>query len=299
MGEYAGFRGDQVKIGTCEQMYYLRADQAHLVRALPGNVDPLKDAEHLRFRFPFPDEDHIQPGAFGDFDRTVVLDVAACEPQHLADCPDARIGVHSQRCLDGLRMLVARCTVCRDMWRLPTPEDARPYVRACFLKAADALGRGDDAESAFYAALAERIVAGYRPHRAPLATAPTEPAPAPEPVEPAPTPAAAPAANDTRKFYGVKEAVAAIRTALKARSGKSWSVTHGRGTAYGWINIEVPPKARVDGYMTPEQTAELAKLLGVERVHHQGYSVSPDSREWVVAQAEGRDGGEMPALSWD
>jgi hypothetical protein len=113
------------------------------------------------------------------------------------------------------------------------------------------------------------------------------------------TPAAAPAANDTRKYYSVKEACGAIRKALRARSGKSWSVTHGRGTAYGWINIEVPPKARVDGYMSPEQAAELAKLLGVKSVHNQGFSVSPDSREWAVARAEGRDGGEKPAPSWD
>ena len=297
MGEYAMFQGEQIKMGTCEQMYYLRADQAHLVKPLEGNVDPIKDAGEIRFRFPFPDEDHVPPGEFNDYDRTVVLDVA--DADHLAKCPNARIGVHSQRCLDGLRMLVCRCTVCHDLWRLPTAEEARPYVRACFLKAADALGRGDDAESAFYATVAERIVDGYRPHRAPLATAPTEPAPAPADPEPSVEPAAAPPANDTRKYYSVKEAVVAIRTALKARSGKSWSVTHGRGTAYGWITISAPPKALVDGYMSPEQTAELAKLLGVDRVHFQGYSVSPDSRDWAVARAEGRDGGEKPAPSWD
>lgn len=31
-----------------------------------------------------------------------------------------------------------------------------------------------------------------------------------------------------------------VRTALKARSGKTWSVRGGRGTAYGWIKIDVP-----------------------------------------------------------
>ncbi|MBA3354975.1 MAG: hypothetical protein H0U18_03355 [Pyrinomonadaceae bacterium] len=29
MGEYATFKGLSVKIGTCENMYYLRADQAN------------------------------------------------------------------------------------------------------------------------------------------------------------------------------------------------------------------------------------------------------------------------------
>lgn len=34
-----------------------------------------------------------------------------------------------------------------------------------------------------------------------------------------------------------------IKAALRARSGKDWSVTRGRGTAGGWISIDVP-KAR-------------------------------------------------------
>ena len=71
MGEYATFKGEQVKIGTCESMYYLRADQTHEVQALSGNVDPVRDRAEIRFRFPFPDEDAIVPGAFEDYDRGV------------------------------------------------------------------------------------------------------------------------------------------------------------------------------------------------------------------------------------
>lgn len=63
MGEYAKFNGESVKIGTCEDMYYLRYDQRTLVEPESGNVDPVDDAEHLRFRFPWPDEDHIEPGS--------------------------------------------------------------------------------------------------------------------------------------------------------------------------------------------------------------------------------------------
>lgn len=64
MGEYAIRKsdGERVKIGTCENMYYLRYEDRDKVRALSGNVDPVRDAVHLRFRIPFPDEDHIQPG---------------------------------------------------------------------------------------------------------------------------------------------------------------------------------------------------------------------------------------------
>src|SRR5947199_3445544 len=75
MGEYAMYGGVQVKIGTCENMYYLRADQRDQVWVMPGNVDPM-DAEALgviRFRLPWPDEDHIEPGAFERYDRALGL----------------------------------------------------------------------------------------------------------------------------------------------------------------------------------------------------------------------------------
>lgn len=72
MGEYAKYQGEHVKIGTCEDLYYLRFDQAHLVTAEANSLDPM-DREIwpvLRFRFPFPDEDHIGPGGnFEDHDR--------------------------------------------------------------------------------------------------------------------------------------------------------------------------------------------------------------------------------------
>jgi hypothetical protein len=75
MGEYAMYHGEEVKIGTCEEMYYLRADQAHLVRTLSGNVDPMRDRLALRFRFPFPDEDGVPPGGagFDPFERGITI----------------------------------------------------------------------------------------------------------------------------------------------------------------------------------------------------------------------------------
>lgn len=73
MGEYARFSGHEIKIGTCEDMYYLRYDQRHLVEWVRGNVDPVKQAGELRFRLPFPDEDGIEPGGFQDYNRSVPL----------------------------------------------------------------------------------------------------------------------------------------------------------------------------------------------------------------------------------
>lgn len=66
MGEYAKRLSDgaEVKIGTCENMYYLRYEDRYLMEKLPGNVDPAIDI-NLRWRLPFEDEDDwaIYPGA--------------------------------------------------------------------------------------------------------------------------------------------------------------------------------------------------------------------------------------------
>ena len=78
MGEYAKRKSDgvEVKIGTCEDMYYLRADQAAMVAPLTGSVDPAgRDRHGLRFRFPWPDEDGTPPGEFQEYGRTVPVDV--------------------------------------------------------------------------------------------------------------------------------------------------------------------------------------------------------------------------------
>lgn len=79
MGEYARTRkGEDVKIGTCEDMYYLRYDQREMVRAIQGSCDPVRDAGALRFRFPWPDEDHVPPGGaeFSDngYHRSIAVD---------------------------------------------------------------------------------------------------------------------------------------------------------------------------------------------------------------------------------
>lgn len=123
---------------------------------------------------------------------------------------------------------------------------------------------------------------------------------------------------------GRDEAIEAIRNGLKRRSGKQWSVTGGRGTAWGWIKISVPPRrlgcARFHDwsgfhcltcgevverngecrahkctdtcyrrYITPEDRAELAELLGLEYVHAQGVSIAASNAHYTeyVARAAG------------
>jgi hypothetical protein len=63
MGEMAKYKGQAVKIGTCEMMYYLRYEDRNLVTAMPNNVNPM-DSKDLFFRLPLPEEDGIGPGGY-------------------------------------------------------------------------------------------------------------------------------------------------------------------------------------------------------------------------------------------
>ncbi len=95
--------------------------------------------------------------------------------------------------------------------------------------------------------------------------------------------------------------IARIRTALKARSGKQWSVTGGSGTACGWITITTPPRLRQNGDMTEAQRAELGALLGLGYVHQQGYKVasSHDYYREAIDRAEGRTPTVIGEPYWD
>lgn len=72
MGEYARFNGTDIKIGTCENMYYLRFEDRYKVRPIAGNVNPAR-VTGLRWRLPFPDEDHCQPGSHKEYNRGLRL----------------------------------------------------------------------------------------------------------------------------------------------------------------------------------------------------------------------------------
>src|SRR5262245_44122342 len=69
MGDYGYFRGNRVKIGTCEDLYYLRADQAKDV----NGGDVTGDWRPYRFRFPFPSEDAREPGSYDDPFRKLAI----------------------------------------------------------------------------------------------------------------------------------------------------------------------------------------------------------------------------------
>lgn len=121
------------------------------------------------------------------------------------------------------------------------------------------------------------------------------------------------------------QVISEIKTALRKRSGRAWSVTGGRGTAWGWITIDAPPARRTSGFrlkagmvdipenyeeydtgqpdrlMTPADRAELAKLLGLDNVHTQGVSIAASSdyyREYTD-RAQGRAPTKIAEPYWD
>lgn len=65
MGEMAKYKGERVKIGTCEIMYYLRFEDRNKVEALENNVDPMS-TKGLFYRLPLPEEDGFGPGDYDD-----------------------------------------------------------------------------------------------------------------------------------------------------------------------------------------------------------------------------------------
>lgn len=129
------------------------------------------------------------------------------------------------------------------------------------------------------------------------------------------------------------ETMQRIKAALQRRSGKAWSVTGGKGTAWGWITIDAPPRRRTSRYMvkpgcsgnlpedydrtrtdtgepggsiTEAEALELARLLGWPGgedtpVHHQGVSIPAGHDYWqeYIDRAEGRTPTTRGVPYWD
>lgn len=94
-----------------------------------------------------------------------------------------------------------------------------------------------------------------------------------------------------------------LRKLLRERTGRDWSVTRGRGTAYSWCRIHAP-KARCDkfGEMGLEDQIVLSSVLG-QWVHAGGESIRTERgvRGWYILKALGAntDGWDVADQSWD
>jgi len=191
MGEYATYGGEQVKIGTCEDLYYLRHDQRFRVGKTSNSLNPCL-TEGLRFRFPFPDEDNVSPGEFEDYNRSLSLhgvivpdDVDhgkvqfSAQPGYLVSlpCPEAGesehyqmhrngfpggVGICQQREHEGKLLLIAVCNGCGTKFNLPTLEDAQPFIDACKIKEQYAIRDRSTSGQEFWSEMAKRIIEGYQ-----------------------------------------------------------------------------------------------------------------------------------------
>ena len=100
------------------------------------------------------------------------------------------------------------------------------------------------------------------------------------------------------------EAIKRIRTALKSRSCLKWSVTGGRGTAWGWITVTAPKSTLGEyGEMNEKQRDALGALMNRngERAGRDGISI-PASSEFYAYYANAAEGyfpHEMPKPYWD
>lgn len=183
MGEYAKRHSDgaEVKIGTCEDMYYLRAGQR-------SDVD-YSDWDGCRFRFPWPDEDGTLPGEYReDYNRSLAVDFPmpptvdhgtvqfSARAGYLISVPCPESGkcpvkfhrngftgaVHltQQRVLaDGRLVPVLMCGGCGAKWRLEDAADIQALAVA-FRVMGDKNGRKGAPDARRFHEVADRILAG-------------------------------------------------------------------------------------------------------------------------------------------
>lgn len=193
MSEFAEYNGKRIQIGTCEDLNYLRAEQWDRVTPVSGRADVAKYLKVVRFRFPWPDEDEIEPGMFEDFERSAPLWGLKAPPEHAErhhtvqfvasagyqcalPCPESgktieglriqrhgfRGAVHlcQQRWWNGLLVGVLECGACGFVWRLETLDSAQPAIDA-LLSEAEEREQKSAGSGEWFATVAERLRAGY------------------------------------------------------------------------------------------------------------------------------------------
>jgi hypothetical protein len=109
---------------------------------------------------------------------------------------------------------------------------------------------------------------------------------------------------ETETLELVNDVVAVCKTMkadLRKRTGKTWSVTRGRGTVSGWITITAPESRLQFGSMTKEDQAELSAALGIEHAHHQGVSIPASHAHYreYLDRCSGKKPSVIGVAYWD
>lgn len=177
MGEYVKYRGHEVKIGTCENLYYtsyqkyLAAMNSGFVSGLQGNgapMDYLNVNYGFRFRFPFPDEDKLKFGEIIEpFHRGVIITVSSSvlnDDPSLAD-QTIQIEIVQQKPVineengDFNLALVFRDPKTDQSYSIRGAEDIRKLVVDIVRN--HVVNQPDPHMKSFYRAIAVRIIKGY------------------------------------------------------------------------------------------------------------------------------------------
>lgn len=175
MGEHAKYDGETIKIGTCENLYGVRAEQRHWLTESSIDFEDPEVLREVRFRFPFPDEDEVPPGhEFWErgFDRGVVLhDCSAPEGvSHRGNCSKPnRIEIVQQKIVGEQALLIGRCPECSSRFNFPNLEYIVPVLEACkgmteHHDLCDSVTGEDTGNGRFWLEMALRIAAGYGVH---------------------------------------------------------------------------------------------------------------------------------------
>lgn len=178
MGEHVEYRGREVKIGTRYDLYYttfqqfISAFKAGYLSPAEYSATPsayLQPDSGFRFRFPFPDEDHLSIGQHADHDRGIPIATPASlfDSEKVSTPNQATVIeliqqklIHRQS--DGKLCLAIVCRLpgAWESFRVEDDQDVKSILHATARQYI--LNAPTPAERAFYRALCLRILKGYR-----------------------------------------------------------------------------------------------------------------------------------------
>lgn len=176
MGEYVKYKGSPVKIGTCENLYYVSFDkyndalQKGAIAHLAGNGFPsdyVNPDYGSRFRFPFPDETNLPFGRIIEpFDRGIPVRIDQnVLPDAAYPGPSYVINIMQQRLIprrsDG-KLCLALIFRGQDKEDYRVEDDAEIKKILKQIVKHHVVDNPDPKQKQFYRELALRIYKGYR-----------------------------------------------------------------------------------------------------------------------------------------